>query len=784
MKSLNFFKISKSQMSNVDFNVSTFRNGGKSIILHLLRQVYLIGGRPTRLRAWTIKQFLIKLNHLKRDNGLPGVVKYLKVCTVVLQQVIAGHALSDCGLLGMRISRTHSGIPRIIPPRYRGLIKGGHAWSIRFWLTLFSLYRNISYKGPLKLKTITDPSKGQLLNFLPSLDPFIRLFCLGDLILKPSRPFPILTASPNTRGKDEYSTQFKVLIRSLFVMKYHYPDVLGSLLYIIDFTKSSSLRTLYSRVNSKIESLMRRSEVLSTSVFQDPELTLNRFIGKLAIKDEPAGKVRVFAMVDCWTQWTLKSLHDLIFSILSKHQMDGTFDQLKPLKWVPFGKCPIDSLDLSAATDRLPIWLQQLLLSRIFGKAFAYHWSNLLVGRTYSITSLLARLLINKNYIKTCNPTMKILLEKGVKYTVGQPMGALSSWAMLALTHHFIVQHCAWEVGYSRSSLFQDYAILGDDIVIWDLKVSQKYQSIMALLGVELGIAKSVISPSGLGLEFAKRTIFKGEDVSPAPLKEAQAAHRNMSGALEIMRKYSLSPNSLIKFLGYGPSVVITKNNLKMKILRMILALPSNALQMSNLLIFQQMLWGKEDYLALRIQRRHMVKVIMNYLIDLKRRIDLDQSTLHQWILEKSLNSSPMWNMMTDIFKDNPLSPAFATGVVYSVYEDQAHKKLKDLISFKQRVQSYIYMLTYLHTTISSPNYLIPPLMDDKLWNNHRDVFMKIVSSMIQLEHEYDSVSIQLILKPKRAEVVSKVLPFENKSTLRFWNYWIKVLSKTNFDNI
>jgi len=112
----------------------------------------------------------------------------------------------------------------------------------------------------------------------------------------------------------------------------------------------------------------------------------------------------------------------------------------------------------------------------------------------------------------------------------------------------------------------------------------------MALLGVELGIAKSVISPSGLGLEFAKRTIFKGEDVSPAPLKEAQAAHRNMSGALEIMRKYSLSPNSLIKFLGYGPSVVITKNNLKMKILRMVLALPSNALQMSNLLIFQQML--------------------------------------------------------------------------------------------------------------------------------------------------------------------------------------------------
>jgi len=27
-----------------------------------------------------------------------------------------------------------------------------------------------------------------------------------------------------------------------------------------------------------------------------------------------------------------------------------------------------------------------------------------------------------------------------VSYAVGQPMGALSSWAMLAITHHLIVQ--------------------------------------------------------------------------------------------------------------------------------------------------------------------------------------------------------------------------------------------------------------------------------------------------------------------------------------------------------
>lgn len=33
-------------------------------------------------------------------------------------------------------------------------------------------------------------------------------------------------------------------------------------------------------------------------------------LGQLAIKEEAAGKVRVFAMVDVWTQSALKPLHD------------------------------------------------------------------------------------------------------------------------------------------------------------------------------------------------------------------------------------------------------------------------------------------------------------------------------------------------------------------------------------------------------------------------------------------------------------------------------------------
>lgn len=35
---------------------------------------------------------------------------------------------------------------------------------------------------------------------------------------------------------------------------------------------------------------------------------------------------------------------------------------------------------------------------------------------------------------------------QGFYYSVGQPMGALSSWAMLALTHHLIVQYAVRKV--------------------------------------------------------------------------------------------------------------------------------------------------------------------------------------------------------------------------------------------------------------------------------------------------------------------------------------------------
>jgi len=109
--------------------------------------------------------------------------------------------------------------------------------------------------------------------------------------------------------------------------------------------------------------------------FDSLNQNLKVYLGRLALKEEAAGKVRVFAITDCITQSVNKPLHRSIFSLLKKIPMDGTFDQLAPCRRLVdfYNDGLIEdfySYDLSAATDRLPIQIQSDILSVIFGDQF------------------------------------------------------------------------------------------------------------------------------------------------------------------------------------------------------------------------------------------------------------------------------------------------------------------------------------------------------------------------------------------------------------------------------
>jgi hypothetical protein len=122
----------------------------------------------------------------------------------------------------------------------------------------------------------------------------------------------------------------------------------------------------------------------------------------------------------------LKPLHDSLFSLLKSFPNDATFDQQASVKRC-FAKVKLAKksfgYDLSAATDRLPISIQVQILSPLIGAEAAVAWADLLVNRDYFLS-------------KKASGSSDML----IRYSVGQPMGALSSWAMLAVTHHLIVQ--------------------------------------------------------------------------------------------------------------------------------------------------------------------------------------------------------------------------------------------------------------------------------------------------------------------------------------------------------
>jgi len=141
-----------------------------------------------------------------------------------------------------------------------------------------------------------------------------------------------------------------------------------------------------------------------------------------------------------------------------------------------------------------------------------------------------------------------------VQYATGQPMGALSSWAMLAFLHHAIVQWSAFKAGVLTPTKpwYEGYAVLGDDVVIARDCVAKEYAGIMKALDVGIGDHKSLISLTGKALEFAKRTFLDGVNVSMVPFAEFVVGRQSLAGLLELVRKYSLTFGQMLSVLGYG----------------------------------------------------------------------------------------------------------------------------------------------------------------------------------------------------------------------------------------
>jgi hypothetical protein len=249
-------------------------------------------------------------------------------------------------------------------------------------------------------------------------------------------------------------------------------------------------------------------------LFQTIRISVGRFrgernklyCGKLSVVYDQAGKARIVASVNWWIQSAFKGLHKSIFRFLETVPTDGTFNQKQSFDQF-LEKYSSNQLmsgyDLSAATDRLPIDVQRDIL--ISAGLPGNLWRDILT-------------------FPYCAPFETSEDVSEVRYAVGQPMGAYSSWAMLALTHHVIVHVAATNTGLLITEDV-NYAVLGDDFIINHNAVAESYLEIMNSLGVSISINKSVIS--NRFTEFAKTLRGPGINISPIGAGAILAASRS-----------------------------------------------------------------------------------------------------------------------------------------------------------------------------------------------------------------------------------------------------------------
>lgn len=458
-----------------------------------------------------------RIETMVKTNGFNFTFKYLKECLRLTTLYLAGTPQTSKGRKAVGVRVNQYGLPVIIPPSLRRSLdlSDESRATTRCILTLLSIFRVFPTKVKPDLGTIIDPFTG-ITRELDNIGSHVRKLTKGyKLSFGPIKGFISESAGPIAKKATWGAPLDAIALLG-------YPRVALSVLCTLveqrSLSYTISLLALWT-INGPLYILM------CTCGFKEwlP-------IGRLSVVYDQAGKARIVAMANWWVQLVLRPLHKSLFRALKNLPTDGTFDQAAPLERVmklPQEGHKFSCFDLSAATDRLPIDLQVQVLSEkgVNGS----RWRTLVASYPW--------------YFK----------GQPVRYSVGQPMGAYSSWAMLALTHHVVVAKAAELAGVSD---FNRYALLGDDIVIYHDGVAEQYVMLMKSLGVSINMSKSVVSLRFA--EFAKRLVSPNFELSPIGAGNLLLVSRrtNMIGALlaELYQKsIIIDSNTVVELISSFP---------------------------------------------------------------------------------------------------------------------------------------------------------------------------------------------------------------------------------------
>jgi len=415
---------------------------------------------------------------LERTRGLKNAQDLFKAARWATIKNLANDPLSKEELHSTRVAFDRYGFPLYLPlpMRQRLRINNPSIESKVFAVFLLSIYLVFTGKRKVDFSTITQPSEAKIdsLNAYERLVPTL-LSLLGVTEAFELRKPKLITT--NRSGPNGHALLACHLDAAAWVLSQDSKQL------------ESWLVGIWPKAGAE---LFQRIVSLGKLRLSLAPITTKLALGRVFLKREPV-KNRLFAVGDYWTQVAVRPLHDSLMETLKSIETDCTYDQgrgaEKVRQWTMEGR-ELWSYDLSAATDRFPRKAQSAMLDYLL--------------RNYRVTNpgaIWSALLTSRKYLYNNIP---------LKYSAGQPMGLLSSWAAFTLCHHTMVQWAALKCNHK--SRFRDYVMLGDDIVIANGEVASAYLDLISSFGVKVNRTKSVHAKGGA--EFAKRTFVQGEELT------------------------------------------------------------------------------------------------------------------------------------------------------------------------------------------------------------------------------------------------------------------------------
>jgi hypothetical protein len=495
-----------------------------------------------------ITPLVLYIERLYTHNGAPYAISAFKVMLFTLYTYMMGAPLRNTDPLGTRIA-LRNGLPACWGTELRNLVRGRKNLRIvRILASLLNIYRALDAEHP-------EPSVTTIIQPHPNFEENLifhqfRRFCedhwpalLGDHInggegenlpyfrYSSQVGLNIRTAGANgssamasldldaraleLHGKDHVRKWFE-LHKDLEALQlldeiskdHHWGRPKLEQCYTTQRLRGMNSAQLWLATRTYASKGLRVEPPVDV---KDPEIP-GPILGRLHPIPEAAGKVRVVAIVDYFTQIAMKPVHSHLLSILRKIKTDATFDQSGRVN--EYYNCNHSrhwSYDLKAATDLIPRALYLEVLTPLLVAPSETG------GEARKRAELWVDVMSDREFLSPSK-------DLWVKYGTGLPMGAYSHWASMALVHHALVQFAWFRVNGQRLSWYMLYIILGDDLDIAKYpRVAEEYLAICQALGIQIGLHKSLQSNLN-AFEFANRRFIPAGDISPLSLKEELAA--------------------------------------------------------------------------------------------------------------------------------------------------------------------------------------------------------------------------------------------------------------------